>query len=458
MNLSHFIATAVIASISCVGAAAAPSVFPARMNRPAVNSVSRSSASPLTSAFDMTLPGGKAGWYPEKIVSQTYEYDAQGWITTATSAMEYDEGNRVASVDVSLPAPTGSLPAYFIALGYGSEKSVLPDTVTVTAFGNPQIQYHVTYDGEVNTYPVKIESRTMLDDGDWSDWAVALDVEVKRDAKGRVTSVEPKVMKINDLPIEYEKLEITYATGEYPVAITSYSVDTDDSGRVKFEDMVRLTDMEFEECNNQILALTDLYKAPNRLTSCNMTDDDECNLKMTFTYGERNSYVASSTGIEDGVPVVEKLEMTYTDNYGSYTMTRTTQYSASGYFDEEFERVVYNEFGLIAELESYEDSTDPSEGVTDEDVFVKGETDYFEKTGLPCEYVRSVKVDGTDLFAPVMRQLFDGYEPSSGINAPAVSTENTAKGIFTIDGRRLPEGSVPAPGFYIINGIKTLVR
>lgn len=68
-------------------------------------------------------------------------------------------------------------------------------------------------------------------------------------------------------------------------------------------------------------------------------------------------------------------------------------------------------------------------------------------------------MEGSDSFAPVMRQLFDGYDPTAGIAAPgADEAAPGAKGIYTIDGRPLPDGAVPASGFYIIDGVKTLVR
>lgn len=396
-----------------------------------------------------------ATWHPEKIVTQTYDPEGAAWTTTATTSIAYDDAHRPVAVRLTMSAEEG----VSVALGYESASSSLPDTVTLMAFGTPQVQYHVTYDKVVATYPVKIETRGMAADGDWTDWAVALDVEVKRDDKGRVTSVEPKVMKIDGLPVEYEKIEVKYGEGEYPVSLKSYSAEPRKDGSVKFEEEVSLTDMAFEACDNQILMLTDLYRWPNRLTACNMTDDDECNLKMSWTYGEDGSYVAEATGTEDGEEISRKMEMTYTDSYGSYKMSQTTTYNMSGYFEEEYERVVYNEFGLIEESETYEHSTDPDAGPLPEESFIKGTTKYWDTTDLPCMYVRSVKVDGTETFAPVMRQLFDGYEPSTGIAAPSADAPSRLKkGIFTIGGRRVSEGSALAPGFYIIDGIKTLVR
>lgn len=455
MKAKHIVAAAFVALGSLAVTANSHTVFPRHDSL--VASRSNLSRSALSEAFGMMIPGGKEGWYPEKIVTQTYDFEGSGWNTAAATAVAYDDAHRVASVNVSMPA-AGELPVYMIALGYGSEKAVLPDTVTVAAFSNPSVQYYVTYDEKVATYPVKIEKRTMLADGDWSDWSVRLEVDVKRDDKGRVTSVVPKTMKMEDLPIDYEKIEVTYGD-DYPVAITSYVAEPRDNGRVDFDDMVKLTNMTFDQCDNQILLLTDLYKDSNRLTACDMTDDDGTALQMTFTYGENGSYTALATGIDDGESVSRKMEMTYTDAYGSYTMTTTTQYTSTGYFDEEYERVVYNEFGLVEESEKYEQSTDPDDDPLEDDSFIKGITDYDEETGLPCEYQQTVKVEGTETFVPVMRMLFDGYEPTTGIVSPvATPAPAAAKGIFTIEGRRVPEGTTLAPGVYIIDGVKTLVH
>lgn len=446
-------------ALGATGVAASP--LPSLTHRhPAAHAIPGRSAAPLDlgRSLDMLLPGGKAGWYPGLIVTQSLDHSTGVWSTVSSTSITYDEQHRATAITTALPPATGSA-AYTIRLGYESEKSELPDTVTVGAFDNALEQMHITYDPIVTSYPVKIEERSSRPDGSWSAWRVTLDVEVTRDERGRVTAVKPRVLDADDLPLEYEWLEISYGTGDYPVAVKSFVASDDGDSGVALDDAVELTGMKFEACDNQILMLTDLYTRSNRMTACHMTDDDGCELDMTVTYGERGSFTATSTGTDsDGAPVEEVMEMDYTDSYGSYTRLITTRHPATGYMEEEMEMAAYDEFGLLTESRSEERSTDPADSPVETDLWVKGSVDY-TAAGLPQCYTRSAQVEGSDSFAPVMRQLFDGYDPTAGIAAPgADEAAPGAKGIYTIDGRPLPDGAVPASGFYIIDGVKTLVR
>ena len=154
----------------------------------------------------MLLPGGKAGWYPGLIVTQSLDHSTGVWSTVSSTSITYDEQHRATAITTALPPATGSA-AYTIRLGYESEKSELPDTVTVGAFDNALEQMHITYDPIVTSYPVKIEERSSRPDGSWSAWRVTLDVEVTRDERGRVTAVKPRVLDADDLPLEYEWLD-----------------------------------------------------------------------------------------------------------------------------------------------------------------------------------------------------------------------------------------------------------
>ncbi len=128
------------------------------------------------------------------------------------------------------------------------------------------------------------------------------------------------------------------------------------------------------------------------------------------------------------------MEMDYTDSYGSYTRLITTRHPATGYMEEEMEMAAYDEFGLLTESRSEERSTDPADSPVETDLWVKGSVDYTAAGLLQC-YTRSAQVEGSDSFAPVMRQLFDGYDPTAGIAAPgADEAAPGAKGIYTSTG------------------------
>lgn len=410
----------------------------------------------LSTAFDLLVPGGRGGWYPSRVLTQSYDPSTGEWSSGTPTTVSYDALHRVTGVRVAMPSVTGG-EAYTVALGYDTDESVLPDTVTMSAYGSAARQLHVVYDSVVTDYPVKVEERTARGDGGWSSWAVTVDVAVERDSRGRVTAVTPRVLATDDLPLRYEKMVIDYGTSDYPVSVTSHEASDNGNGGVELDDGVSLTGLRFETCTNQIFFLTDLYTASNRLMECDFSDDDGCTRHMTFTYDDLGSYRASYTGTDDGEPVTGAMSMEYTDSYGSYVSTMRTAYTATGEYEEETETLVLDGYGLVLEHKSEQRDTDDT--LVELDSWVKGSVGYSPSTGFPVMYTQSVRVDNSDIFSPVTRQLYDGYDPTAGAAlAPADALRLSPKGIYTLDGRRLPAGAVPAPGFYIVDGVKTLVK
>ena len=151
------------------------------------------------------------------------------------------------------------------------------------------------------------------------------------------------------------------------------------------------------------------------------------------------------------------MEMDYTDSYGSYTRLITTRHPATGYMEEEMEMAAYDEFGLLTESRSEERSTDPADSPVETDLWVKGERGLHR--GGTAAVLHPLGAGGGERQlrpgdAPALRRL----RPDGGDSRPGADEAARAPRGYIHRRAPLPDGAVPASGFYIIDGVKTLVR
>lgn len=399
---------------------------------------------------------GRNGWLPTVVTVETNSsFSATPeWTQASTITYTYDDQGRVVeSVQASTGVYFQTTTTRYTYTEYGQVATQQIENTGVFAYS---FGLKYTYDSICHNVVTKMEMRYSPSE----PYSTIYEIKITRDDRGRVVSVMPMfkdqdddndiTIGIGPLEFDFDAMVITYGEDGFPSSIVTGDLEWRGTTPMMTEQVV-FSNLKFDHCDGQITNIANIFVGDNRASSGTMTEEGEIS---TFT----TSYDGTTYNLTVVEPDdVEELVIETLDEYGSNVATSTetdrlTQRSASEININRYER-----FGIMTENKETEISQN---GVETIDEWTKAEVTYDPSTGFPTMTVGSEWNSLKQTFEPTERHI---YGAVAGIEDVAIDTPSGAakplrQGTFTLDGRSIPSGATLAPGLYIINGRKTLVR
>lgn len=272
---------------------------------------------------------------------------------------------------------------------------------------------------------------------------------ITRDAAGNITNVEISSLYQGTFEAT-ERLTVTYTDGKAS-KIVSERLDYNDDFELVWTVAATLTDIEWEQTDGQIYEIEGLMSGANKIKSCHLVDAmDDVMLSVIYT---DHGYVATRTGLVQGMQATAVVEYEITDANGSERLTET--------FTMEEEGELYVEsYTDIAEYDSYgyttkQMSTSEFLGETTVEEMLTGVLTYDATYGYPLTYTTQLGEYDEELDELVMvnemHVVMSDYVDATtlaGVENIAVEGNGIAE-YYRLDGTRA-DAEILTPGIYVI--------
>ncbi|MDE5871645.1 MAG: hypothetical protein K2H22_06875 [Muribaculaceae bacterium] len=262
-------------------------------------------------------------WTPEE--TYTYTYDAAGNVTVENSV---DEKGMYART-VNQYDSNGMLTF--------KETKVSDDGVNYKNSSKSEMEYD-----PILTDVITKKSEWRWDYGKWQQTGDNYECRITRNEDGNVTSVVTAVLLHGTYDLT-ERLDVTY--GEDGKAVTvSKSIPRYDGREYYWEDVIRLSDIEWENTDGQIHDIDMLFTGNNRIKSAHYEDFDGASASVSADYMEDGSYTMIMDGEMEGEPVLQVTHYTTLENEG---YRKVVEASIMGVRHYELTEEVYDEWGHL---------------------------------------------------------------------------------------------------------------
>lgn len=313
-------------------------------------------------------------------------------------------------------------------------------------------KFDFTYDEVVPTF-ITSYSNYYFRDGDWVKDKSSYKVEVSRDSEGRVTQVLRSQWDVMGFYQDYSKSEITYGDDGKPAQIKSSSYQEDwSTGDYSWVEGTTLTEIDWKDCDNQILNGGALYQGANRINSAKLLSGGEENGSLSVVYGPgEKDYTVTSESIDSywGDRIVALTEWREINPYNSYSILDKTETYSEGYEEpsvsSSFESITRDAYGNLIEgllTNEYYGMTSVLEHQT-------GVVEYDETYGYPLVYTESqMDFYDQDKQVPFLLKEFSDYVNVAGVENVVVDNDETKPvEYYNIQGVRVQN---PTSGLYIV--------